>query len=96
LDEGEVAGVGDCGCADDGQRGGFGGDDGESEGPPRGGFAAEEVVEGDGAAIALAGNDGFFSAPEAHAKRGYGQEVGDDDGQVEWVNAHLRLKEKRG
>ena len=27
-----------------------------------------------------------------HAERGDGEEVDDDDGQIEWVDAHERLK----
>ncbi len=30
-----------------------------------------------------------------HAERGDGEEVGDDDGEVEWVDAHRWLKENR-
>ena len=83
LKEGQVGGVGDGGSADDGKGGSFGGDDGESERPPGGSAAAEEIVERDGVAVTLAGADGFFGAAEMHAERGDGEEVGDDDGQVE-------------
>ena len=89
LNEGQVPGVGDGGRADDGERGGFRSDDGKGEGPPGSGFAAEKIVETDGFAI-FAG-DVFFAAAEAHAKSGYGEEIGDDDGEVERVNAHLRI-----
>ena len=54
LNEGHVAGVGDGGRADDGERGSFRGDDGESERPPGSGFAAEKIIEADGFAISLA------------------------------------------
>ena len=86
LNEGEVRGVGDGGRADDGERGGFRGDNGERERPPGGGAAAEKIVETDGFAGAL--RDGFFGAAEAHAERGYGEEVGDDDSEVNRVDAH--------
>ena len=86
LNESHVSGVGDGGRADDGERRGFRGDDGKGEGPPGSGFAAEKIVEADGFAI-FAG-DVFFAAAEAHAESGYGEEIGDDDGEVERVDAH--------
>ena len=44
LQEAEVARKRDAWDGDDGQRGGFGGDHGERDGPPRDGVAGEEVV----------------------------------------------------
>jgi hypothetical protein len=44
LQEAEVAGEGEAGRADDGERGGFGGDDGEGDGPPGDGAVGEEVA----------------------------------------------------
>src|ERR1017187_4463918 len=44
LQEAEVAVEGEGGCADDGGGAGFGGDDGQADGPPRGGTPAQEIV----------------------------------------------------
>ncbi len=88
LNEGEISAVGDGGRADDGERGGFGGDDGERESPPGSGAAAEEVVERDGVAIVFVSGDVFFCAAKAHAERGDGEEITDNDGEVERMDAH--------
>ena len=44
LKEREVRVVGEAGDADDGQRAGFGSDDGERDGPPRDVASGKEVV----------------------------------------------------
>src|SRR5579884_2149654 len=80
LEKGEIAGVGDGGRPDDGERRGFGGDNRESQGPPRRGFAAEEIV-----ARAL------LRAAEANAQRGDAEKVGNDNRQIDGVNSHQGL-----
>ena len=44
LQKAEVAGEGEAGHADDGERAGFRGDDGERDGPPGHGAVGEEVA----------------------------------------------------
>ena len=86
LNKGEISAVGDGGSADDGECGGFCCDDGKSQSPPGRGSAAQEIVEADGFAVTLC--DVFFAAAEAHAQRGDGEEIGDDDGEIERMDAH--------
>ena len=59
LEKGEIATRADAGHRDDGERGGFGGDDGEEDGPGRQIASAEEVI---GSASLAASN------PEAQAQ----------------------------
>ncbi len=77
LKKGEIAAVGDGGCTDDGERGGFRGNDGEGDGPPRRSAAAEEVIA-----------DILLAAAEIDAECGDGKEVGKDDDEVEGMDVH--------
>ena len=77
LEKGEISAVGDCGRADDGERGSFRGDDGEREGPPGGRPPAKKII----ARILL-------SAAEANAKGRHTEQIADDNCQVQWMNAH--------
>ena len=90
LKESQIAAVRDGRSADDGQSGGFRGDDGERQRPPRRGAAAQKIFAGGGVAIARRGADGEFALPatKMHAQRSYGQEVDDDDGEIERMDVH--------
>ena len=71
LDEGDVAAVGHRGHADDGQRAGFGGDDGQADAPPGDVLAAEEVVAG----VVL-----VFAEPQP--ERDNAEQIDEDDGPI--------------
>jgi glucosamine kinase len=77
LKECEIAAVGDRRGADDCEGGGLSGDDGEGERPPRGGAPAQEIILG----VVLA-------ATKTHSQRGDAEQVGNNNRQVERMNAH--------
>src|SRR5512147_2537198 len=77
LQERHVAAVGEAGNADDSQRAGFGGHDGERDRPPRHVAVGEEVVAQ--RALPLA---------EADAKGGDPRQVHRDDNQVQPIQSH--------
>jgi len=71
LQEAEVAGEGQARGADDGQRAGLGGYDGERDGPPRSGPAAEEVLL-----------QALLAPAKMGAEPGYPGQVDEDDGPI--------------
>ena len=71
LEEPQVAVEGQGRCADDGEGAGLGGNDGKTDCPPRGPFAAEEVVL-----------QRFLGSPESRSEPGDAQQVDEDHGKV--------------
>ncbi len=72
LEEAEIAGEGETGDADERECAGFGGDDGEEDGPPGDGAIGDEVVFG----VLLAA-----AHPDAQGRGS--EEIDDDDGEIE-------------
>lgn len=78
LEKHEVGVISEAGRADDGECAGFSGDDGKADGPP-GYVAVGEKVVAQGAL--------FFA--EAQAKEGDPDEIDSNDGEIEFVEAHV-------
>src|SRR5207245_1188852 len=77
LKEGQISAIGNGRRPDDGQRGGLGGHDRKGQRPPGRGAAAQKIVGG----VLLA-------AAEVHSQRGDAEQVGNDNRQVERMDAH--------
>ena len=77
LQESEIGVIGKAGDADDGERAGFGGNDGKRDGPP-GNIASREKVIAQ-RAVPLA---------EAQSEQGDADQIQRDNRQIEFVEAH--------